>query len=701
MHKVTIQQQKVDLMRAKKKTDRMGMNSKHKYDTNDLPDWGDSDQKPPKRRSSKKVIKKMTKSTAQAKRNSRKLLYHEKSKAKEDAGDALPVRERGHERRPSNLENYLKLKEQRNKEYSMQKKLHEQYIRDKGKNDTKKLETFESIDKNNTSKVRQNLNRQNRSIQDRLRSRKNKSIIRNGKKKSELFLSHVDGLASLRIPKSLHEAKDGAGHKKTLEQSPEKQMITQSAVLPEMQQKRPEERVEFGKIPKTSLDKIDDDRAKHEDSEQDIRAIIESNIYQDEVKEKMGGDQGGERKESEQGDLGSGTEYERQEVLNETEDIGYQILKMQNLEDKKPEKKAEKEEETRPVEGEQKEEAESGQEAEGEGEGDPIDKSGSREAEAPKTEQVEEKGEEEETPKQNGIDQEAVIKIKFGKSSTEKKEDHKVESEERTEPRAQSGESSQKAELPQNEESLRSFKEEAVKSSSIREADDIILTKELSKQNSLEEGVETSNILAEAEAEEKAEEASALAMREDPAREAKGSVESKKKVKSKNLILKNKSNKFLKPSKRRLPKPKAKKISHKKNKSDINFSSHAGRVPVKPKKKRKSVGPKKKGNSYFDKLLEKKKQSERRQRNGLRKSRASQIANAESGKAAQDPKKRHVGNSIKAPAELGSSRVKKGRSPPKKSKMGKKKIKNKKNAGFDKYLKSPKNLISKFKSSAQ
>ena len=38
-----------------------------------------------------------------------------------------------------------------------------------------------------------------------------------------------------------------------------------------------------------------------------------------------------------------------------------------------------------------------------------------------------------------------------------------------------------------------------------------------------------------------------------------------------------------------------------------------------------------------------------------------------------------------------------GRSPPKKAKTGKKKIKSKRVTGLDKYLKGPKNVISKFK----
>ena len=104
--------------------------------------------------------------------------------------------------------------------------------------------------------------------------------------------------------------------------------------------------------------------------------------------------------------------------------------------------------------------------------------------------------------------------------------------------------------------------------------------------------------------------------------------------------------------------------------------------------------------TYLDKLLMQKKLSKKQ---SSRKIKNSMIVNGVS-KDFEKKEKLNKSNIVypTPPMLANSSKLKKsGRSPPKKIKTGKKKLKSKKNVGFDKYLKGPKNVISKFKAMNQ
>ena len=81
------------------------------------------------------------------------------------------------EPRKSNLESYQKLKVQRTREYSMNKRLHEKYRQgDIKKNQKDTLSDFQKVNEQNTGLVQNNLAKQKSLLRDRIRSRREKSI---------------------------------------------------------------------------------------------------------------------------------------------------------------------------------------------------------------------------------------------------------------------------------------------------------------------------------------------------------------------------------------------------------------------------------------------------------------------------------------------------------------------------------------------
>lgn len=90
----------------------------------------------------------------------------------------LPFKKRSKlEPRKSNLETYQKLKVQRTREYSINKRLHEKYMQGNiKKNQKDTLADFQKVNEQNTGLVQSNLQRQKMALKERIRSRREKSI---------------------------------------------------------------------------------------------------------------------------------------------------------------------------------------------------------------------------------------------------------------------------------------------------------------------------------------------------------------------------------------------------------------------------------------------------------------------------------------------------------------------------------------------
>ena len=89
----------------------------------------------------------------------------------------------------SNIEYYKKIKVQRVREFSMNKKLHDELKKNGSSRliEEQKLKNFDETDRQNNQKIENNLNTQRKTITDRLKSRKERSIsrIRNKIRKSQ------------------------------------------------------------------------------------------------------------------------------------------------------------------------------------------------------------------------------------------------------------------------------------------------------------------------------------------------------------------------------------------------------------------------------------------------------------------------------------------------------------------------------------
>jgi hypothetical protein len=549
----------------------------------------------------------------------------------------------------------------------MQKRLHDQYILDKEDMEKKKLKQFEKIDKNNTSKVQENLNKQNQTIQDRLRSRRDKSVSRIRMKKEKLFQSHMD----FTNEKSINEKK---------EEDPKEQLKHFSENLDQINNEDTKEQVDtntnyekkdtladiLGKgLPVTSIEIVE--------KEKSIEKIIEDNETEEKVKEEeskseeikdvneaievsINVEQMRSRGNSGEGGLGSEGNFERSEVLLETQDIKVERImppEIKKIEEKEP--------------------------IEAKAEITNVEKLNKVEIQ-PEIEEpvIENKEENKEEPKEE-LKEVPIVKI-------DEKENNEIENEKRE------SEEVQQVLIKKN-------------SQSIAEGEDIILTNEFSKQNSIE-GKQEEEILINGKQEveeQKVNIAESLPIKEEYQTEGKLlKPEHKKKNLSKKKLRKEKSKKNMRASKKKLPgvETKKKKISHKKNKSEINFKSIQNAKKANGlRKKRKSVAAGNKNYSYIDKLMSQRKIAEKRaKKQSSRKIKNSMVV-LQSSKDDKTENKLSKSNVVfPTPPILGNSnKIKKGRSPPKKGKTGKKKVKGKKNAGLDKYLKGPKSVISKFK----
>lgn len=177
---------------------RMGTNF-----TNDSHDiFKDSERRIRKKSSKARIIKTVNRESLKHKRQSKKnLLDNEsngmeplmngktKSQHKNNLKQSLPfksIKKKKNEKRVSNLESYQKLKVQRTKEYSLHKKLHDHYLKDKSKKGETQLENFSKMELDNTNKVKQNLDDQKKNFRERLKSRKDKSVSRIKKKSHNL-----------------------------------------------------------------------------------------------------------------------------------------------------------------------------------------------------------------------------------------------------------------------------------------------------------------------------------------------------------------------------------------------------------------------------------------------------------------------------------------------------------------------------------
>lgn len=673
MHKVTIQQQQLELKSAKNKpSERRRLNSKNGvelgvYDTNETQNETQTRSRGSgnKRNGPSRIVKKVTKSSLKQRRDSRKKLGGNAVDVM-DLSESLPMKGGRHEhaRRPSNLENYQRLKVQRNKEYSMQKKLHDQYIRDKDDIEKKKLKQFEQIDENNTSKVRANLNQQNQTIQDRLRSRRDKSVSRIRMKRDKLFQSHIEV-----TPEEKEETQNQMKHlsanlekingeearqyqkKDTLAEILGKGQKVTSIEIESESVKNQVEKVEEVKIDDLMEEEVEEASKEPEGNE-------EGNIEEEKSEEN------GEDKEiDERNRLGSGDGFERTEVLLETQEI-----KVESIVNKVDPKKLVESVKPQVVE-------------------PPVEEEKVVVVESIADEETLKVAEKEDTsPEPKDADrQEANKKTEEIVSNTEEPVEPEEPTQEKHEEPTGSVEPPKtpedKHEISQPPSDPESPKPEFQKkhSQSIPEGEDIMLTSDFSKQNSLEP---TPSPPAPP----------TLPIKEEALPIKPLRPEHKKKNLSRRKIKKEKSKKNIRVSKKKLPPAdaKKKKISHKKNKSEINFKSfqNGRKTGEGVKKKRKSMAAGSKNYSYMDKLHSQRKMMEKRQKKmGGRK-----------GKTSEETKGDKLSKSnivFPTPPVLPK---KGGRSPPKKAKTGKKKIKSKKNTGLDKYLKGPKNVISKFKS---
>lgn len=249
--------------------------------------------------------------------NNKKKQTDKKNKLK--AKEGLPFKEpksKLPERRVSNLENYKKLKVQRNKEYTMQKKLHEQFIKNK-KGNTQKLEKFSKMEENNTYMVEENLDEQKKKIRDRLRSRRDKSISKIKSKSIIMKNGKSDSYADSKITQSNIEIKNSVNNIVNLSEiiqnkNNESQLIVQSSLIDQenmldnlqisQDQITPQLNSENTSKDSTIIkeqEKEDEKKIDNEQNNQSIQNHINEENNEDDIEQKKAKEQNEEHKNNE------------------------------------------------------------------------------------------------------------------------------------------------------------------------------------------------------------------------------------------------------------------------------------------------------------------------------------------------------------------------------------------------------------------
>ena len=195
MQKVTIQRHEMEVRKAaigisgksdKKSTARRSDPLSLGYDSSDTFGTNGTAKKGPAIKKSKMISKR----GIDERRGSDALKSNKKTRqqGRKSLKDSLPFKKPSKvaNGRATNIENYKKLKEQRNKEYSMNRKLHDEYRKSQDITGKTEIEKFSQLEKNNTDKLQSDLNAQKMNFRERLKSRREKSISKIKKKKPQV-----------------------------------------------------------------------------------------------------------------------------------------------------------------------------------------------------------------------------------------------------------------------------------------------------------------------------------------------------------------------------------------------------------------------------------------------------------------------------------------------------------------------------------